>query len=246
MTPPSPPGPGRIDRNLLLRGVAVALDEQPDLANEVAGALDAEPIALLGMAGQLLHPAHGADGQALPRGAASEQELIETLLQQREAAALLITHATLAGDDRLRQQAHQAALEQGHALPGWLTELHQATPVERAIESPHNPADGAGPVEMLIGTRLAEEYELTALVTIEPDGLLDDVQILSSPLPAALEHLQAHGDPETTFREITPLEARARISTATQASAAELPPFTGDRYTAEPLLAWMSDLLPRT
>ncbi len=230
--------PGRCDEPDLVRAVAAALD-------------DGEPLTLLGLVSSLLaaldprrrSPFERAPDPELP----SRDELVGTFLdvELEETSALLAVIPGLSGDEMLRQRVQREITARAHALPAWLAELHQARPVDRAVEVVHVLGDGDN---LIVGARLPGGNELTAVVYIDHNmgTLVKDAFVVGEPLPELVEQMMSVGaDPDTVARDLGPADARVRITEAIERGAITFPPCETDTWPAcRPLVEWIIGMLP--
>ncbi len=227
--------------------------DEPDLVRDVAAALDdGEPLTLLALVSSLLaavdprrrSPFERAPDPELP----SREKLVDTFLdvELEETSALLAAIAGLSGDEMLRLRVQREITARAHALPAWLAELHQARPVDRAVEVVHVLGDGDN---VIVGVRLPGGHELTAVVYIDHNmgTLVKDAFIVGEPLPELVEQMMsvAAADPDTAARDLGPADARVRITEAIERGAITFPPCETDSWPAcRPLIEWIIGMLP--
>jgi hypothetical protein len=226
--------------------------DEPDLVVEVAAALDdGAPLALLGLVSSLLaaldprrrSPFERAPDPEFP----SREKLIDTFLDVKleETSALLAVIAGLSGDEMLRRRVQREITARGHALPAWLAELHQARPVDRAVEVVHVLGDGDN---LIVGARLPGGHELTAVVYIDHNmgTLVKDAFVVGEPLPALIEQMMSvDANPDIVARDLGPADARVRITEAIERGAITFPPCETDTWPAcRPLVEWIIGMLP--
>jgi hypothetical protein len=234
-TPAQRPGPG-----------------EPDLVRDVAAALkDDEPLTLLALVSSLLAaldprragPFERAPDPEVP----SRDELMRTFIdvELEETSALLAVIAAFSSDDVLRRRIHRELTPRAHALPGWLTDLHQAWPADRVVEVVHALGDGDN---VIFGVRLPGGHELTVVIYIDHNmgTLVKDAFLVPEPVPDLVEHMLAvAADPDTAARDLDPADARARITEAIELGAISFPPFETDTWPAcRPLVEWAARMLP--
>ncbi|MGH3707933.1 MAG: DUF6398 domain-containing protein [Pseudonocardiaceae bacterium] len=223
-----------------------------DLMGDVDAALAGEhPFALMSLVSSLLaaleprrpSPFESAPPPRLP----SRDEMVRTFLdvERLETSALLAVIAELSGDDMLRRRVRREITKRGHTLPGWLTDLSQAT-VEGIVEMGHVLGDGDN---IMIGMSLPGGGALSLVVYIDHNlgTLLKDAFAVPEPLDTLIKHMQvAAGDsPDTTWSDLDPADARVRILDAIERSTITFPPFETDSWPAcRPLVEWAIGLLP--
>jgi hypothetical protein len=222
-----------------------------DLISDVAAALDEHPLTLLMLASMLtvlLEPSRpGPFEPPAPAPVVSRDELLQTFfdVDRRETSALLVVLGALSGDDVLRRRVHREVAARGDALPGWLADLHRATPVPRTVEVVHVLGDGDN---VLVGVRLAGGDEFTAVVYIDHNvgTLVKDAFVVPETLDVLAEQMAAVADdPDTVIRDLDPADARTRIAEAIERGAITYPPFESDTWPeCRPLVEWAVAMLP--
>lgn len=120
----------------------------------------------------------------------------------------------LCGDDVLRHRVHRGIVARGHALPGWLLDLHDST-VGGVVEMVHVLGDGDN---VMIEVSLPGDSALSVVVYIDHNlgTLVKDAFVVPEPLDALIERMRTIGgpDPDTTCDDLDPAQARARITAA--------------------------------
>jgi len=217
---------------------------------DVAATLDDHPLALMSLVSALLaalDPPRRSPFESAPEGGVpSRDELIQTFLDVDllETTALLAVIAELSGDDVLRRRVRREITARAHTLPTWLTDLDRAT-VEGSIEMVHVLGDGDN---IMIGMKLPGGSALSLVVYIDHNlgTLVKDAFTVPEPLGTLIEHMQVVGDdPDTTWAELAPADARVRIRDAIELSAISFPPFETDTWPAcRPLVEWAIGMLP--
>lgn len=230
---------------------AVNREHEPDLLSSVHAALSAdEPLALLGFASALLAAVdrrrRGPFERTGDAGGPSRDQFVQTLLDVDlvETSALLLALVELAGDDVVRRRVVREVTARGHTLPGWLTALHEATPVE-TLQLSHVLGDGDN---VLVGVRLADGRDLTLTIYIDHNlGTLvkDAFAVPASAQSLADQMLEAAEDPDTTVVALAPAQARARVAAAIELGAITVPPFETDSWPGcRALVEWAVGKLP--
>ncbi len=226
--------------------------DKPDLVRDVAAALaDDHPLTLLSLVSSLLaalDPRRRSPFEPAPEpGVPSRDELVQTFLEADllETSALLAVTAELSGDDILRRRIRREITARAHALPRWLTDLGRAT-VEGVVEMVHVLGDGD---DILIGVRLPGGSALSFVVYIDHNlgTLVKDAFVIPEPLDALIEHMRraTNDDPDTTWAELAPADARVRIRDAIDISVITFPPLETDSWPAcRPLVEWVVGMLP--
>ncbi|MGH3865200.1 MAG: DUF6398 domain-containing protein [Pseudonocardiaceae bacterium] len=230
-----------------------ARQEEPNLIGDVAAALvDDHPLALISLVSALL--AALEPQRANPFERAPEQlslptrdELVRTFLEVdlTETSALLTVIAELSGDDIMRHRVRRAITKRVHALPGWLTDLGQAT-VDGVVEMVHVLGDGDN---IMIGMSLPGGAALSLVVYIDHNmgTLVKDAFAAPEPLDVLIERMRLAGgeDPDTTWTDLAPADARVRIREAITLGDIAFMPFETDTWPAcRPLVEWALGMLP--
>jgi Domain of unknown function (DUF6398) len=226
---------------------------EPDLVGDVAAALaDDHPLTLMFMVSSLLaaldpprwpNPFERALEPDLP----TRDELVRTFLEVEllETSALLAVVAELSCDDIMRHRVRREITKRVHALPVWLTDLGRAA-VDGVVEMAHVLGDGDN---IMIGISLPGGSALSLVVYIDHNmgTLVKDAFAVPEPLDALIEHMRLAGgdDPDTTWTDLAPADARARIRAALERGAIIFPPLETDTWPAcRPLLEWAIGMLP--
>ncbi len=221
-----------------MQGVADALD-------------DGEPFALLSLVSTLLSaldpPRRGPFDRTPESDLPSRDELVQTFLEVDlvETSALLSAIGGLSGDDVLRHRVGREIVARGHSLPGWLLDLHQST-VRRVVEMVHVLGDGDN---VMIEVSLPGGRPLSIMVYIDHNlgTLVKDAFVVSEPLDALIEQMRSISgpDPDTTWDELDPAQARARITEAVELADITFPPLESDTWPdCRPLVEWSLRMLP--
>jgi Domain of unknown function (DUF6398) len=226
--------------------------DEPDLIGDVGAALsDDHPFTLISLVSSLLtalEPPRPSPFEPPPEpGLPTRDELVRTFLDVEllETSALVAVIAELSGDDMLRRRVRREITRRAHVLPTWLTNLDRAT-VEGVVEMVHVLGDGDN---IMIGMSLPGGCALSLVVYIDHNmgTLVKDAFAVPEPLETLIKHMQvAAGDgPDTTWSDLDPADARARIRDAVERSAITFPPFETDSWPAcRPLVEWAIALLP--
>lgn len=230
-----------------LRAVPSSQSE-PDLMRSVRTALQGHPLDLLGLASTMLTLLDAREeGPFRAPREIDRANLIESFVETRvvETTGLLTAFAELCGEDLMAAQIRQELDRRTHPLPGWLTRLDEARPLDRAIALIDPLGDGDN---VMIATRLADGRELTAVVYIEHNlgGLVKDAFVVPEALDAVVAHMRRLSeDPDVTFADLAPADARARITDAIRIAAMTVPPFETETWPgSRRLIEWMVAKLP--
>src|SRR4051794_22727842 len=160
------------------------------------------PGPLLRAVGLLLSVAGSADDPA-----AMLDELVGSLsaADRVETSAALLAIATLTVDTELRRRVRREIAERGHVLPRWLVELHNAQPVDRAVEvsTVFRDAD-----ELVVGLTVPGGHPLTAVVRVanELGAVATDGYVVESPLDSVVDLLSEDDDPDLRVRDVPPAD----------------------------------------
>jgi hypothetical protein len=161
-----------------------------------------------------------------------------------ETSALLAVIAELAGDDIMRRRIRREIAQRAHALPRWLINLGSTT-VDGVVEMIHVLGDGDN---IMIELNLPDGSALSVVVYIDHNmgTLVKDAFAVPEPLDALIQTMRAVGDDQdTTWTDLTPADARARIRDAVEQGAITFPPFETDSWPAcRPLVEWAIEMLP--
>jgi hypothetical protein len=221
------------------------------MADVAAALADDHPLALMSLVSSLLsaleprraNPFDRAPERALP----TRDELVRTFLDidTLETSALLAVIGELAGEDILRRRVRRKIIERAHALPVWLTDLGRTT-VEGVVEMVHVLGDGD---DIMVGLSLPGGSALSIVVYIDHNmgTLVKDAFVVPESLDALIEHMRvaAGEDPDTTWADLAPANARVRIQDAIERGAITFPPLETDSWPAcRPLVEWAIGMLP--
>jgi len=226
--------------------------DEPDLIQEVALALaEDHPLQLLALVSSLLavlDPRRGGPFETKPDPEMpSRDELVQLFLDVDlpETTALLAVFAELSGDDMLRQRIRREIVARPHALPSWVIDLRDAT-VERVVEMVHMLRDGDN---IMIEVSLPGGSPLSLVVYIDHNlgTLVKDAFAVPEALDGLIEDMRsaADNDPDTSWADLDPADARVRIQEAIELGAITFPPFETDTWPAcRPLVEWAISMLP--
>lgn len=228
-------------------------DDEPDLLDDVAGALRSdEPLDLLSFVSTLVsaidrrsHVTFGPDAvdvDELPTLAG----LVDTFLDVEavETSALLAVIRALTVDEVLRARIGRELLRRDDPLPRWVDRL---TDVEATgtSEMVHVLGDGDN---VLVGVRLADGHHLTFVIYIDHNSgtVVKDAFVIADSLDAVRNLMRDNlDDPHTDIRPLDPADAKVRVTDAVDHGAMLYPPFETDTWPAcRPLVEWAVSLLP--
>jgi hypothetical protein len=160
-----------------------------------------------------------------------------------QTTALLAGIAELAPDELNRARARRALATRSHPLPGWLTRLRE-TSVYRAVELGHVLGDGDN---VMLGVRLPG-FELTMVIYIDHNlgTVVKDGFAVPAPLDEVIgDFLELGDDPDTTYRDLSLADARARADQAIELGMIMFPPLETDTWPgSRPLARWLLRILP--
>ncbi len=232
------------------------LEDEPDLIRDVRRALaEDDALGLLSLVSSILTMVDPRridpfDGERLLDGESPERLTAEALvtsfgsLDRRETSALLAVIAEMTPDDLLRARARRALESRRHALPVWLSGLHDARPY-RTMEMVHVLGDGDN---ILIALRLVGGVELTFVVYIDHNvgTLVKDAFVVPETVDKLIRFMKDRGDDlDTQWLDLDPAEARARITQAVATAAMTYPPFESDSWPlCRPMVEWVIRKLP--
>lgn len=221
-----------------------------DLMADVRRALgDDHPLGLLAFASSLLAVVDPRRVSAMERdrlAGPSREELVGSFLEveQVETSALLAAIGMLGGDEVERRRIARTLERRAHPLPAWLAAAERAE-ATGAVMMTHLLRDGDN---LMIGARLPSGDELTAVVYIDHNlgTLVKDAFVVPQPLHDLVAYTKRKNtDPDTTWSDVDPADAKFRILDAVATGAMTFPPFETDTWpVCRPLVEWMTSLLP--
>ncbi len=218
----------------------------------MARALAGEPLDLLSLASTLLAVVdpRARDpferGPDVKRAALTRDELVASFLDVdlMETTALLAVIAEMAGDDLLRTRIHREVARRSHSLPDFLTGVGDVN-AYRTVEMVHVLRDGDN---VIVGARLPSGEELSSVVYIDHNlgTVVKDAFVVPEPIGDLIAFMREKTDePDTSWNDIDPADARVRITEAIDSGAMTYPPFETDTWpAARPLVEWIARLLP--
>ncbi|SEM09800.1 hypothetical protein SAMN04515665_13035 [Blastococcus sp. DSM 46786] len=161
-----------------------------------------------------------------------------------ETSAALLAIATLTVDPDLRRRVRREIAERGHVLPQWLAELHRSEPVDRAVEVSTVFRDVD---ELLVGVTVPGGGPLTAVIAVNNEfgAVATDGYVVGAPLDEVVGLMVEGDDPDLRVRDISPADARARLTHALSGIDRRPLRLASEQLTeARPLVEWMLSLLP--
>ncbi len=206
-----------------------------------AGADSPAPGPLLTTASMLLSIASGGSD---PSTAAATLVRGLSAWNRPECSAGALAVATLVGDAGLRREVRRGAADRGHPLPRWLVELHRAAPVARAVELSTVFRDVD---ELVVGVNVPGGHCLTAVVSVDNEFGFRAVggRLYARPVDDVVAGMVDAGDPDVRVRDITPADARARLTDALRDPDLDaLFPTTTPWQQLRPLVRWLVTTLP--
>ncbi len=210
---------------------------------------DPHPLGLLALASSLLAAVDPRERNPFARRdeeVLSLDELVASLVsvERRETSALLAALAEMVPDDILRAGLRRRLAERRDRRPPWLDQLGRMVPY-RMIEMVHVLRDGDN---VMIGVRLPEGHQLSVVVYIDHNlgTVVKDAFVVPGPLTELVDLMRAEADdPDTSWADLDPAEARARITDAIATGAMTYPPFETDSWPmCRPLVEWVVRRLP--
>lgn len=225
---------------------------EPDLLYDLRVALaDPHPLGLLALASSLLSaldprsrtPIERALGK--PKGPSREELLASFIgVDRQETSALLAVLAAMSTDELERRRIERELANRRHALPAWLEGIGDTKFDHPTLEMTHVLGDGDN---VLVSVTFPTGDALTAVVYIDHNAgtLVKDAFLVPESLNGLLAQMKRLAEPGTTFNDIDPADARARITEAIALGAITVPPFESDSWPAcRPLIEWMVAMLP--
>jgi len=163
-----------------------------------------------------------------------------------ETSALLYVIAELTDDELVSARIHRELAQRSHALPGWIKNLTTIAPPYCAVEMVHVLGDGDN---VILGVCLPGGAELSIVVYIDHNlgTVVKDAFVVPEPLADLLAFMREKegNDPDTSWNDLDPADARVRIEDAIERGAITFPPYETDSWPAcRPLVEWITRLLP--
>ncbi len=231
----------------------VPVEREPELVRDVRRAIGADhPLEFLALVSSLLavvDPRRKSPMErAVPEGAdvLTLEELVRSFLEvdAPETSALLAVIAAVSDDQLQEARIYRELRARGHRLPPAVAEL-KGTEAYRTVEMVHVLGDGDN---VMVGARLPTGEELTVVVYIDHNlgTVAKDAFVVPEPIEDVIALMRSKvDDPDTTWDDLDPADARARISEAIEIGAITFPPFESDTWPAcRPLVGWITRLLP--
>ncbi|GAA2888454.1 hypothetical protein GCM10010472_53550 [Pseudonocardia halophobica] len=224
-------------------------DQEPDLVDRVALALEEHPLSLLELVSgilAILEPPRHPFGPEPSPDVPGFDDLVESFLgtDLHETSALLAVFAAFSDDELFRRRALREITGRADALPGWLADLGR-TRVTSVREVAHVLGDGENHV---LGVLLPDGTEFTTVVYVDHNvgTLVKDAFVLPAPAAAVVAQLEEIADdPDSVVRDLDPADARARIVEAMEQAAITYPPFETETWPAcRALVRWVTGMLP--
>lgn len=222
--------------------------EDVPLIGEVRDALSSgHPLDLLGLVSMLIlattvRPPHTSEEQPPTIG-----ELVDSFVDVHapETTALLAGLGELLVDDAaLRARCRHAVDARHDELPRWLAALSRTT-VDRAVRMTHVSGEGE---EVLLGVRFADGREMTCVVNLDHlnGSVVADAFFVPDSIDAVLTvATAANTDFDTSFEEITAVDARAGVQEALDRPLSVLAAQESDTWPGcRALVQWLTRLMP--
>jgi len=223
---------------------------KPDLLDAIDEALrDPHPLALVSMVGALYSLTDPRLDNPFDRPAEARvdrETLVESFLEidNRRTTAALHVLAALVDDELTEVRILEELATRRYPMPDWLPRLRE-TEVHTIVEMVHVLGDGD---DILLGMRFPGGAEATALVYIDHNlgGVTKDAFVIEAPITAVLATTRDRiADPDTTYRDLAPADARTRITDGIDWGARTYPPLESDTWPAcRPLVEWLVRQLP--
>ena len=166
-----------------------------------------------------------------------------------ETTALLAGIAVLAPDALVRGRARRYVQGRRHPMPAWLAGLGSAR-AGRTVEMTHVLGDGddvMAEIELPRATGTARALSVVVYVDHNLASVAKDGFVVPGPLDDLVALMKAQSDvpSDTTWREVSPADARARITEAVDHGALFFPPLETDTWPAcRPIVEWAARMLP--
>ena len=158
--------------------------------------------------------------------------------------ALAFAASVLTADDELARRLRLLVDPAGvDGAPPWLADLDRIT-VTGVWRQTHVLGDGDN---IVIGWTWPSGQAASAVVYIDHNvgTLVKDAFVVDEPLDDLLRTYRSLADPDMSWAEIDPAEARARVSAAMAKAEATVPPYESDTWPlCRPLVQWVVGQLP--
>lgn len=190
--------------------------------DDVARALaEEDPLSLLALASTLLTVVDERTRDPFERPGAGDptltrDELVGSLLAVpgRETSAVLAAFAEMTGDEVLAARIRRELARRDEDLPGWLVGL-PGVEADGAVEMVHVLGDGDN---VMVGLRFPTGHDLAVVVYVDHNlgTVVKDAFVVPEPLDALVRFMREKSgdDPDTSWHEIDPADARAGITEA--------------------------------
>jgi hypothetical protein len=222
--------------------------EDVPLMGEVRDALySGHPLDLLGLVSMLILATTARPLQTPEEQPPAIGELVASFVDMDapETTALLAgLGELLVEDDALRARCRRAVDARHDELPRWLAALSH-TVVHHAVRMTHVLGDGD---DVLLGVRFADGQEMTCAVNIDHlnGSVVGDAFFVPDSIDAVLTvATAANTDPDTTFEDIAPADARAGVQKALDQPLSMLAVQESDTWPGcRALVQWLTRLMP--
>ncbi len=217
-----------------------ATTPETELLDALSAGVDSPtPGPLLGIVGLLLSTARGEDAPPVA-------ELVRSLSEfgRPETSAALLAIATLTGDVELRRRVRREIADSGQVLPRWLAQLDRTEPGDRAVEiiTVYRDVD-----QLLVGATVPGGHPLTAVVLVDNElgAFAAAGFVVESPLEALIPLLLEDAGPDTSVRDVSTADARARVEDALRELDLGWGSGGYENWDEQrPLVEWLVSLLP--
>ena len=221
-----------------------------DLMADVRRALgDDHPLGLLAFASSLLAVVDPRRVSPMERDrlvGPSREELVGSFfeVEQLETSALLAAIGVLGGDEVERRRITRTLERRGHPLPAWIATASGAE-ATGAVQMTHLLRDGDN---LMVGARLPTSEEFSAVIYVDHNlgTVVKDAFVVPEPLRDLVAYTKRKNtDPDASWSDVDPADAKVRILAAVATGAMTFPPFETDTWpVCRPLVEWMTGLLP--
>lgn len=226
--------------------------DEPDLLRDVRATLrESHPLPLLAWTSSLLAVTDPRTRDPFdprePEEELTRDQLLGSFLEVRtpETSALLEAVATLIDDELAQRRIRRELADRPGKPPRWLRRL--APPrVLRAVEMSHVLGDGDN---IMLDVRTGNDDPMTVVAYVDHNmgTLVKDAFVIDEPLAALqpqYEQMVAE-EPDASFTELDPADARARITEAIDLAAITHPPLETETWPAcRALVEWVLRHLP--